>query len=171
VVLVVGGVILFTDTHSLWQRFLGGGVHAVAHLAAVFFVGVGASRLVAPCHLPVALELLAIGALVFAAGWITGSLVLGGYLFVSLNAFGRHNTEAFSSLAIADWKNFLRIHIDEQGAVRIYPIGIDRVPRRWQASPTGPRLVSCDPQATAPRLIEPPIVIPDRAASPPARRL
>ena len=91
--------------------------------------------------------------------------MLGAYLFVSLNVFGRHHNEAFSSLAIPDWKNFLRLHIDDSGALRIYPIGIDRVPRTWRPASSGPRLVSSDRRATPPRLIEPPIVIPSESNS------
>jgi hypothetical protein len=158
--LVVGGVLLFTDTHSGRFRIFGGLGHALAHLSAVFLIGWGASWLVAGWHLPVALGLVSTGALIFAGGWIAGALVMGAYLCVSLNGFGLHANEAFSALAIADWKNFLRLHIDQQGTLRIYPIGIDRVPRRWQSSPSGPRLVPHDPKATPPRLIEAPIVVP-----------
>ena len=46
-------------------------------------------------------------------GWLAGSIILGVYLYVSLNRFGRHANEAFSALAIPDWKNFLPLHIDE----------------------------------------------------------
>lgn len=166
---LVGGVILFTDTHSVRYRVFGGLGHALAHLLAVFFIGWGASWLIGRWHLPPPVELLSIGALVFAGGWVAGSLVLGIYLFVSLNCFGRHGNEAFSALAIPDWKNFLRLHIDRHGALRIYPIGIDRVPRRWQHSPHGPRLVPWDRRATPPRLIEPPITIPATSPAPGAR--
>lgn len=162
----VAGVILFADGRSTRFRVIGGLAHAIAHLAAVFFIGWGASWLVAGWSMPGALDLLSTGALVFAAGWIVGSLVMGAYLFVSLNWFGRHQNEAFSSLAIADWKHLLRLHIDEHGTLRIYPIGIDRVPRRWRPAPDGPRLVSCDPAATPPRLIESPIAIPSAGTTP-----
>lgn len=164
VVLVITAVVLFTDTHSSRFRIFGGISHAIAHLIAVFFTGWGAAWLVSQWDLPLAIRLLVIGALVFGAGWIVGSLVMGAYLFVALNRFGRHGNEAFSSLAIPDWKNFLRLHIDGAGTLRIYPVGIDRVARRWQAAATGPRLVPDDPNATPPRLIEPPIVVaPTRA--------
>jgi len=165
VVIVVAGVVLFTDTHSKRYRLFGGIAHAIAHLAAVFFLGWGAAWLVGRAALSTAPHLVSIGALVFAAGWLVGPLVLGAYLFVSLNVFGRHHNEAFSSLAIPDWKNFLRLHIDDSGALRIYPIGIDRVPRTWRPASSGPRLVSSDRRATPPRLIEPPIVIPSESNS------
>jgi hypothetical protein len=159
VVAVTVGVVLFTDSHSKRYRLFGGLAHATAHLASVFVIGWAASWLVGRWHVPLAIDLLLTGALVFAAGWIVGSLVLGTYLFVSLNWFGRHSSEAFSSLAIPDWKNFLRLHVDAQGALRIYPIGIDRVPRRWRGLP-GSHLAPDDPRATPARLIELPIVIP-----------
>lgn len=160
IALVVTGVILFTDLGSMRYRLPSGLLHATAHLAAVFFIGWGASWLVAQWQMPVGCRLLSSGALIFATGWIVGSLMLGSYLFVSLNWLGRHINEAFSSLAIPDWKNFLRLHIDQHGTLRIYPIGIDRVPRRWQPESHGPRLVSSDPKATPPRLIEAPIEVP-----------
>lgn len=167
--LLIGGIVLFTDTHSVRYRVFGGLCHALAHLLAVFFIGWGASWLMARWQLPLSLEFLSIGGLIFAGGWIVGSLVMGIYLFVSLNCFGRHSNEAFSALAIPDWKNFLRLHIDTDGALRIYPIGIDRVPRRWQQASNDPRLVPWDDRATRPRLIEPPIAIPPGPPAPGAR--
>ena len=166
VALVIVGVVLYTDPNSLKFRILGGAAHALTHLLAVFFLGWGTAWLVAGWKVPLVIDLLAFSALVFAAGWIVGSLVLGIYLFVSLNGFGRHGNEAFSALAVPDFKNFLRLHIDGQGTLRIYPIGIDRVPRRWKSAATGPRLVSGDPAATPPRLIEPPIAIPGPSVRP-----
>src|SRR5207249_1128708 len=68
---------------------------------------------------------------VFLLAWAVGSIIMGIYLLVSLNVFGVHGNEAFSALRCEDWKNFLKLHIDSQGNLSIYPIGIDRVPRRW----------------------------------------
>jgi hypothetical protein len=53
--------------------------------------------------------------MIFVLGWIVGSVVMGIYLLISLNFFGRHSDEAFSALALPDWKNFLRFRIDFQG--------------------------------------------------------
>jgi hypothetical protein len=55
------------------------------------------------------------------------------YLLISLNIFGRHSEEAFSGLRIEDYKHFLRMHIDRTGTLRIWPIKIERVPRRWRS--------------------------------------
>src|SRR5439155_3306588 len=54
--------------------------------------------------------------LLFLLGWITGSFIMGLYLLISLNRWERHSNEAFSSLAIPDWKSFLRLHIDQNGS-------------------------------------------------------
>jgi len=95
------------------------------------------------------------------AGWIVGSVIMGIYLLISINVFGRHSNEAFSSLAIEDWKNFLRMKIDPQGNLTLYPVGIRRVPRKWKARDggVGPEIVSADPRATGPELIESPVLI------------
>ena len=163
VLIVVAGMVLVSDRHSRRFRILGGISHALVHLGALFFLGWGAAWLVERWPLPLPVHLLAIAVLVFGGAWVVGALVIGLYLFVSLNQFGHHGNEAFSALAIPDWKNFLRLHITEDGALRIFPVGIDRVPRRWRSAASGPRLSPDDRDATPPRLIEPPIVIPGRA--------
>jgi hypothetical protein len=108
------------------------------------------------------LQLLSAGLLIIIAGWIAGSVIMGIYLLVSLNVFKRHSNEAFSSLRIEDWKNFLRMRINERGDLTIFPVGIRRVPRRWKErapDQRGPKFVSDDPAATAPELIEVPVVV------------
>ena len=139
-------------------------MHAALQIAATFFVGWGASyfamtTLGLPYLIPE--QLLLTGSLIFVGGWLAGSLLLGLYLLISLNVFGRHLYEAFSSLRIEDWKHFLRLHIDEAGRLTIFPIGIRRVPREWKESPQdiGPRFESDDPRATPPELIEAPVIL------------
>ena len=161
------GFFLFTETYGRWYRWTAGTVHAMSHIAAVFFVGWGASYLaISIVRLPYQApeQLLLTGSLIVLGGWIVGSLLLGIYLLISLNVFGRHMNEAFSSLRIEDWKHFLRLHIDEGGRLTIFPIGIRRVPRRWKESTKdiGPRFESDDPRATPPELIETPIILTHR---------
>ena len=101
-------------------------------------------------------------ALILLGGFVFGSLIMGIYLLLSMNVFGRHGNEAFSSLGVEDWKNFLRLHINEQGELTIYPIGLKRVPRKWKRredGTAGPDLMPADPDATKPELIECPIVM------------
>ena len=165
VILVFLGFWLFTDTHSVRFRYIAGTVHGLVHVAAVFFIGWWASYVVVQrgFEFTSISQLVLSGALIFLLGWIIGSVILGLYLLISLNVFGRHTNEAFSSLAIADWKNFLRMKIAVDGSLTIYPIGIRRVATKWAERPSpgqGLRFTPSDPAATGPELIERPIVIP-----------
>jgi hypothetical protein len=177
VTVIVLGFIFFTDTHSLPYRIIMGGVHALAHVLAAFTLALVCVSVVGNISTPdgwrlsipwgdfhfyLDTRMLLAAVLIFIGGYILGSFIMGLYLLVSMNVFGRHSNEAFSSLAMQDWKNFLRLHIDTNGDLTIYPIGIRRVPRHWKErrkGETGPELVSDDPRATAPELIEPPIVM------------
>jgi hypothetical protein len=51
--------------------------------------------------------------------------------------------------------------IDPQGNLTIYPVGIRRVPRKWKAREgvVGPEMVSADPKASDPELIESPVLV------------
>ena len=82
------------------------------------------------------LQLLVSGLITVVLGAVAGSFILGVYLFVSIRIVGRHSNEAFSSLRIQDFKQWLRLRIDASGALTIYAIAIDRVPRRWRAAAT-----------------------------------
>ena len=164
--IVLLAFILLTDTHSRLYRGIMGSLHGVAHLIAACCIAWGASALslatLGSDLGPTAPLWLAAG-LTFVAGWIIGSTVLGLYLLISLNVFGRHANEAFSSLKIPDWKHFLRLKIDAHGNLMIFPIGIRRVPRAWKPRPTGTQgseRVPDDRNATVPELIEGPIELP-----------
>jgi hypothetical protein len=173
--LLTVGFILFTDTHSRRYRWIAGPIHALGHVGAAFVIALGAISLVLMLtssgwgwairwggHLfSIDLRPLVASVLVALGGFIVGPFITGLYLLVSLNGFGRHWNEAFSALAIQDWKHFLRLHIDAEGHLTIYPIGIRRVPRRWEPrqGDVGPELVPKDPNATDPALIERPIVL------------
>jgi hypothetical protein len=159
------GFMFFTDTHSVPYRRIGGLLHGFAHLAAVFLLGWAVGRVTTHFwEFGSVRQILASAALIFPAGGIVGAWILGVYLFVSLNVFRRHSNEAFSSLRIDGWKSFLRLHIDQRGDLTIYPIGIERVPRRWRPSgdldPKSPlRMVPADGRATKPNLIDRPITV------------
>lgn len=162
---VTAGFLVFTDTHSKTYRLAAGLTHAGAHWACIFYVAWGAvivsGWLVTGQGFT---RFVVTGALVFAGGWIVGSAVMGLYLLVSLNVFGRHGEEAFAALRIEDFKNFLRLHIARDGTLTIYPVKIERVPRRWRDRAAGEatpsRVVPAD--ALRAELIEPPIVVPGR---------
>ena len=176
VALIVIGFVFFTDTHSRIYRFVMGGLHGISHVMAAFAIALICVSFVVKIsndswiwyfrrggylfHIDWREALASL--LILLGGFVFGALIMGIYLLVSFNFFGRHGNEAFSSLAVEDWKNTVRLHIDETGDLTIYPIGIKHVPRKWKPRPggeTGPELVSDDRRATEPELIEPPVVM------------
>lgn len=160
-------------TSGVAAKALMGTVHAAMHLGAFLFV-----------------SLLAIDLAGFAeGGWfsfwlfvftgvlggIIGGLVMGVYLAVSIATPGweAHGNEAFSAVRLTCNKNFLRMHIDSEGLLHLYPIGIDRSVLRWELDADNPDpgapWVAPVGDAPRPRLIETPVVIdgrtPGRAGS------
>lgn len=157
---IVLAFLAFTDTHSRLYRVAGGLLHGLAHLAAMFGFGwmtlYAAERwLQASGPTLWLLEALAM----IAGGWFVGSLIMGLYLLVSVNVFGRHSEEAFSSMRIEDYKHFLRLHVGPDGRLTIWPIKIERVPRRWRDRAAGDLTMSRVVPETPldPAVIEPPI--------------
>ncbi|HEX8844302.1 MAG TPA: metallophosphoesterase [Pyrinomonadaceae bacterium] len=173
------GFIFFTDTHSFLYRLIMGGIHAITHILAAFLIALVSVVVVAKISalspeswrivVPwgggftffLDLRIVLASVLIMIGGFIIGSLAMGIYLLLSLNFFGRHGNEAFSVLAVEDWKNFVRLNINQEGDLTIYPIGIRKVARKWKERKdgTGPELVPDDRRATQPELIEFPIVM------------
>jgi len=142
---VIAGFVFFTDTHARWYRLIGGISHAIAHLAAALGLAWLAARFtteVLGLGFGTIGQLLIAGALTFVAGGLAGGMLIGLYLLVSVQLFGRHANEAFSSLRIEDYKQWLRMHFAPDGSLTLYAIGIDRVPRaRDDARATRPHLI------------------------------
>lgn len=98
-------------------------------------------------------------------GGIGAGLVWGAYLTICC-LWGLHPDQAFASMGIADYKNFLRMKV-EPNKLTIYPIGLKRTPRRgaWHFArkkndasvSDGPAIVPGRP--LRPKLIEGPIEI------------
>ncbi|MEP6911424.1 MAG: metallophosphoesterase [bacterium] len=164
ILFVWGGFLMFTDTHSKNYRIIAGSLHGLTHLVCIFLIGWGATYFGVTCLgfvFKQPKQLILAGVIILILGGIVGPTVMGLYLLISLNVFHRHHDEAFSSLRIQDWKNFLRLHIDDAGRLTIFPIGIKRVARHWapRSSGTGAEFVPRDERATAPELIERKITI------------
>jgi len=163
VVLLFLGFVLFTDTHSRIYRWIAGPLHGAAHVFGLFFIGWGATYFtINYFRLPFRsfLQLLSAGAIIFAGGWVVGSTILGLYLLISLNFCKRHSNEAFSALCIQDWKSFLRIRIEGNGNLTIFPIGLRKVPRKWIRRKDGEKGPGYEPSKKneiKPILIENPI--------------
>ena len=75
-----------------------------------------------------------------AASFVSAT-VFGLYLFIWIRFFRRHANEGFSSMAIQDFKSFLRLRIDPDGVLTIFPIGLRKVPRDDDEAPLGPELI------------------------------
>ena len=141
IVLLLLGLIFFTDSNSKTFKRVAGLLHGLSHLTAAFVFGwiayLASLWLSAQWQIPIPSTRYNIiwfaSVLVIAglAGYILGSIIMGIYLFISLRFLGRHSNEAFSSLKIEDYKNFLRLHIGRDGTLTIYPLKIEKVPRQW----------------------------------------
>ncbi|MFN3746624.1 MAG: hypothetical protein ACK4TL_18130 [Hyphomicrobiaceae bacterium] len=102
--------------------------------------------------------------MIFVGGFV-GAFVWGLYWVLAGCLLRMHTEDAFAALRIQDYRNFLRMKF-EPDKVTIYPIALDRTPRRdfWMAPPRdktppphNPQLVATRPLDT--KLIEEPIVI------------
>jgi len=178
-VATVGSMVAFADVALGRWRLLAGVLHGMAHILAAFFCAWGAAYLttsvlgVCPELAPDGLsctdgwlhlagKFLLNTVLTFIGGFLVGPFVVGFYLWISVNVFLAHSNEAFGSLALPDWKNFLRLRIDPDGSLTIFPVGVERVPRKWKkthAGPYAPAYEPDDPRATDPQLIEEPLRI------------
>jgi hypothetical protein len=90
--------------------------------------------------------------------------VVALYLLIA-SRFGVNLNELFAGQGIQGYKGFLRLHIAKDGALTIYPIGIDSANKRWRAAPSAPPTAPwIEPvKPLRPHLIEPPIqLVPDR---------
>jgi hypothetical protein len=158
------GFVLFTDTHSKLYRWIAGPVHGAAHVLAVFYIGWAATWYTVGPQSPFKSfrQLALAGVIIFVGGWLVGPIILGLYLFISL-AVGRHANEAFSAIKIENWKNFLRLRIDSDRNLTIFPVGIRKVPRmrNWRRradGQKGPGMVLDAQYAVSTILIEQPLV-------------
>jgi hypothetical protein len=92
---------------------------------------------------------------------------MAGYLWAT-GYLGLHGTEAYAPLHHEDLKHFLRLHIQADDSLTIYPIGVDRVGRKWTLRPDAPAHApwfASDGREPEPHLIEQPIRIGEPEAS------
>jgi hypothetical protein len=70
-------------------------------------------------------------------GAVACSLTMGLYLAASIGLPGvhAHANEAFAAARLTGYRNFLRLHIDRDGALTVHALGIDRAVKRWRAVP------------------------------------
>lgn len=136
----------FADFTTWPARIFAGVLHTIAQTVPVVLLTIVLARSV-----PLADTSFVLVGLVGLLGGIVAATVMGLYLLACLTVGWRHWNEAFSGLRIRDYKNFLRMRIDAQGQLTIYPVGLTDVPSDQQIPPARPELL--------PHLVEPPIVI------------
>lgn len=152
---------------------IAGGLHGIAQCTVAFFL------LWAALWVGEGLDdwgRAAVIAAALAAAYLAHGFLFGLYLVTAHLVMDMHNLEVYSAQAIENWKSFLRIRIDREGAT-VHPIGLRHSGRRWVPAPLvqqgkverGPLVTrrtlqvppDCarimDPQSPlAPQLIEPP---------------
>jgi len=143
------------------SRVLLGLAHSTLQLATVAGVMIVASRLSSAQGLRGAWSFVVFLGLVGLLGGIGGVVGMSGYLWAT-NCLGFHGNEGYAPLHHQDLKHFLRLHIDGGGVLTVYPIGVDRVGRKWRLCPGedahAPWFAPVGPEPE-PHLIEQPVSI------------
>ena len=96
----------------------------------------------------------------FLIAGLAGSFIMGFYLWFCSLYLNMHIDESFSAFGYPHFKNFLRIHVKNDGTVTIYPIGIERVVTHWKQEGSGEAITFVSEEKATYYLIEPPIEIP-----------
>ncbi len=160
-VVLLAAMVRFAHDAPGLTRWLLGLVHSSLQLATLAGVLIASSRLVSTLGLGGATSLITFLALVALIGGVGGTVGMSGYLWVT-NCLGFQGNEAYAPLHHMDLKNFLRLHIGTDGALTVFPVGVDRVGRKWHASPDAPAHAPwVDPTGPEPEaaLIESPVRI------------
>ncbi len=131
------GMVRFAHDASGIGRILLGLAHSALQVASVAGVMIAASYLSSAFGLEGVPSLLAFLGLVWLLGGISGMVGMAGYLWAT-GCLGLHGTEAYAPLHHQDLKHILRLHIQADGTLTMYPIGIDRVGRKWTLCPDAP---------------------------------
>jgi hypothetical protein len=168
----IGGMVLLAHDASGIPRLVLGVVHSLLQVGGLVFVFLVASEAASAIGYEGLAALVVFLAVVWVVGGVGGVLGIAAYFFTT-NILGYHGNEVYAPLHHEDLKNFLRLHIDGDGGLTIYPIGIERVGRHWHLCPDAPAespwFESKDGQPRT-HLIEPPIRMEGRPRSddPPA---
>lgn len=134
--------------------FLLGGLHGVAHV----LFGIGGWLLWKQLpfdELTWPLPVLSAVVLYLPVAGVASALLVSAYLLVAAN-FKVNVNELFAGQGIEDFKSFLRIRIAPDGTLTIYPIGLDKISKKWVAQPAGSWFRPEQP--LKPRLVDEPIV-------------
>jgi hypothetical protein len=113
-----------------WFRWIAGALHFLAHFVAFLAFFVLFSKIIPnESWASAPILIVAMGVTFF----FVCPTIFGLYFIVSFLIFEVHWNEAFSALRIKDYKGFLRLHVDAQGTLTIYPIVADKIPDGGEA--------------------------------------
>jgi hypothetical protein len=118
----------------LWERLMWGVPHAAAHIGVMAAVGTAVDA--ADLDNSTAQAWLRAGALL-VAGAVVAPIIVGLYFVIAGRLRGVNDNEAFSAIRVQDHKGVLRLHFGPDGALDVYPVGVDRIHRDWQFRPDG----------------------------------
>ena len=166
---LVFGFGAFCDTAASKKKWVGalGYLHGICHVLLSLslmwlFVHININWLFPIIHNAIPafklnghISMLAITLLEMAViGGYMGAVLMGTYLMICNRFFSIHDNEAYSSLKVEGWKNFLRMHFKD-GKLTIYPVGLKESAHwKWDDKE---KFITND--TLAPELIEQPIVI------------
>lgn len=170
---VLLGSMVFVSHEKKRVRAIVGAAHGLVHVLLWLLIATGVAWLVVPWsakpwseHSNTAQQLVIIAIWTIASALLAGvasATVFGIYLWYAGKYLPEQLNDAFSAIGIDGYKNFVRLHIDRQGTLTAYPMGLRTVPRQWTPNPdtheSAPFLVPSDPAALQVELIEPPIII------------
>jgi len=133
----LAGMVRFAHDANGIGRFLLGFSHSILQLGSVAGVLVAASRLSSAGGLHGVPSLIVFLGLIGVLGGIGGTVGMSGYLWAT-NCLGFHGNEGYAPLHHQDLKHFLRLRIDSDGVLTVYPIAVDQVGRNWHLIPDAP---------------------------------
>jgi hypothetical protein len=134
--LLFGGLLVFTDVKSgkgNWN-YIAGAIHGLLHVANFYFLIWVFSRYnlyTRGMEIDSLQQVFWFSGEMIVIGGILSGVLFGLYLLVSGNFLNNHITEASSSFLGEDYKNFLRLHLDNK-SLTIYPIGVKKVVKNWK---------------------------------------
>ena len=159
---VVIGMYVFADGNSGKRNYKWvGAVHGLVQLLSMFlFIWLFSwfNFSILDIHNKMIYFVIYIAETLLLAG-LTGSFIMGFYLWFSSLYLDTHIDESFSSLGNPHYKNFLRIHIAPNGNAAIYPIGIEKSVTKWKQEGSGENMTFHSNDTAVYYLIEPPIII------------
>jgi hypothetical protein len=132
-VFIVAGLAAFCGSPKSHVKLIWGSMHGLIHvvlsIVLIWFfaylnltlMGMNVDNL--GHTLFFSLEMLLVGS-------FAGGLVMAIYLLFSDFLFRLNTNEVFSAQRLANYKNFLRLHVDKNGKLTVYPVGVTKISGR-----------------------------------------